>query len=854
MRPAGCFGVPRHSFSRGPAQRPRSSNPRRRNPHRAAQRRESPRAAQQPGSAGRQREDGEACLTRGSWDPPGLTACRFPGLPSEANEDENAKQQFNPTIPPCGNRGGNSKMPPFKSGCAITKMPRNSFPVKPEFELSDSDNVSELVIDLPSEVPNKKPRIRKNCRNANRDKELAAVTCAGKLHDDIIADILWNREDKSEEITLQKTSKSLNKLGKLGNVSPKASKICLPDVNTGILKSLGERHALTYSEDKYMSSAASTEASMEKGILKQGNTKTNILVKVFQESTTNEVCVKSRRVRESPLCTGHSSKDGTAIGRPYEEIINTEKEQSIEESGGNDSEKDAYPCSTYYLNKKEIGLGSSTEEAEASGEDTGLSEPDDPLEECRRIFDEFEREAQKKDHNKQAHGRNEALSLLENKVNVPGQKRIAHMAKFDVFNWKRPSVPESRCKVPQETRQRYFTCFLTECVKTCSTVNEAVNKALMEEQSIYDRFGNKKMYLNLAVKTLKKLRDLGQSNNSRSSSGTGSLQSEEEKALTGGALYELLKKYLLTNEQLNECNFPRQHPGKNGSAILTGVKNAGCNAFKRVCCRCGETYAVTSSGTHKRKEECNYHSGGVLKQRVPGGVEKRYSCCERVVGSPGCQIAKLHVHDGRREKLEGFMKTLIKSPPLDGTHDVYALNCEMCYTTHGLELTRVTVVDPKLQVVYDVFVKPDGKVVDCDRRLSGVKENDLKNTTTTLRAVQAVLLNLFSVDTILIGHNLENDFFVLKLIHDMVVDTSVVFPHPLGLPHKRTLGSLTADYLKRIHQDDDCPVFWLCLLLTTKGESKTHVEPMLKNVKKEKVWKTFLNHQTQKTHGSAIWK
>lgn len=33
-----------------------------------------------------------------------------------------------------------------------------------------------------------------------------------------------------------------------------------------------------------------------------------------------------------------------------------------------------------------------------------------------------------------------------------------------------------------------------------------------------------------------------------------------------------------------------------------------------------------------------------------------------------------------------------------------------------MELTRVTVVDAKLQVVYDTFVKPDGKVVDYDIR------------------------------------------------------------------------------------------------------------------------------------------
>uniref|UniRef100_A0A8C8E4C4 Exonuclease domain-containing protein n=1 Tax=Otus sunia TaxID=257818 RepID=A0A8C8E4C4_9STRI len=362
---------------------------------------------------------------------------------------------------------------------------------------------------------------------------------------------------------------------------------------------------------------------------------------------------------------------------------------------------------------------------------------------------------------------------------------------FKVSTWKRDSIPESGSKVPPETRQRYVNVFLTECFKICGTVNEAINKAMTEEQSVYDRCGSKKMYLNFAVKTLKKLREHGGLSNRRSSSHDGSTKSEEEKGKEraremsvlpfNDALYRLLEDYLLTEEQLKENNFPRPNPEKNGSAIL--------NAFKRVCCRCGEVYTVTSSGEHTRKEECNYHSGRVLEEKG------RYPWHSIFVEA-------LHVHDGRREKLEGFTKTDIKSPPLDGKYGVYALNCEMCYTTHGLELTRVTVVDAKLQVVYDSFVKPDGKVVDCDKRLSGVTKDDLKKTTTSFQSVQAILLNLFSADTILIGHNLENDLFALKLIHDRVVDTSVVFPYQLGLPHKVELRCLMADYLRRIHQDD----------------------------------------------------
>uniref|UniRef100_A0A8B9MHB6 Exonuclease domain-containing protein n=1 Tax=Accipiter nisus TaxID=211598 RepID=A0A8B9MHB6_9AVES len=330
--------------------------------------------------------------------------------------------------------------------------------------------------------------------------------------------------------------------------------------------------------------------------------------------------------------------------------------------------------------------------------------------------------------------------------------------------------------------------------------------AMKEEQSVYDRCGSKKMYLNLAVKTLKKLRDHGRKpSNSKSSSGAGSMKSEDEN---GSVLYELLKNYLLTEEQLKENNFPRPNPEKNGHAILSGVlRNTvydgkcllDCNKiqFQSVVHRTVIYISIKLYITSLLNFQLFFLA-------VPGGMEKRYSCCDRAVGSDGCQIAKLHVHDGKKKKLEGFMKTLIKSPPVDGNYGVYALDCETCYTTHGLELIRVAVVNAKLQVVYDTFVKPDGKIVDYDKRLSGVTENDLKNTTTSLRGVQAILLNLFSADTILIGHSLEDGLFALKLIHDRVVDTSVVFPHRQGLPHKRQLTSLVADYLRKIRQDDVC--------------------------------------------------
>lgn len=112
---------------------------------------------------------------------------------------------------------------------------------------------------------------------------------------------------------------------------------------------------------------------------------------------------------------------------------------------------------------------------------------------------------------------------------------------------------------------------------------------------------------------------------------------------------------------------------------------------------------------------CTYHWGRPFQRRG----EKRYSCCQGESTSEGCCVGKWHVSDTlNMDNMKGFVATLSKSPPSDGNYGVYALDCEMCYTTEGPELTRVTVVGVEGQTVYETLVKPDNPILDHNTRFA----------------------------------------------------------------------------------------------------------------------------------------
>eukprot|EP00026_Physarum_polycephalum_P005001 Phypoly_transcript_05027.p1 GENE.Phypoly_transcript_05027~~Phypoly_transcript_05027.p1 ORF type:complete len:678 (+),score=133.86 Phypoly_transcript_05027:294-2036(+) len=146
-------------------------------------------------------------------------------------------------------------------------------------------------------------------------------------------------------------------------------------------------------------------------------------------------------------------------------------------------------------------------------------------------------------------------------------------------------------------------------------------------------------------------------------------------------------------------------------------------------------------------------------------------------------------------------KSLPKGELVPPNMVIVGLDCEMCLTAEGLELTRVSLVDSDQNIIYDKFVVPKNPILDYLTRFSGVTRESLEGVTTDLSQVQREILKLIPAEVALAGHSLENDLIALKMIHTCVIDTSVLFPSSQR-GRKNALRFLTRRYLNRTIQTD----------------------------------------------------
>ncbi|KRY58780.1 RNA exonuclease 1 -like protein [Trichinella britovi] len=365
---------------------------------------------------------------------------------------------------------------------------------------------------------------------------------------------------------------------------------------------------------------------------------------------------------------------------------------------------------------------------------------------------------------------------------------------------KRPViVPGSHLKIPFTVRQTILNYFIDAFLQQGATEEQALEKAQKEEEFLCRSCQHKMTYNVAAIHRLKRIKDGELS--IRSVSSYGAVDSQVLLDL----FYNKLERFVLSLDDLQAHGFPLPDPTNFTRAYFSKKEVAKTylpvDDKKRQCDRCGKSFYLTPDWMYPdRQDRCVYHFGKAFNVRSSGSTDLQHTCCKGDLQSDGCCMANCHV---TRVSPESELNNYIHTAGFkQKKKSVFALDCEMVYTTIGSMLARVTVVDWNLETVYERLVKPPGALLDCNTRFSGITEQELAKAEWTLEDVQKDLSEIFSPDSILIGHSLDCDLRALKLIHMKVVDTSVVFPHRRGLPYKRALKSLAMEYLKKIIQEN----------------------------------------------------
>jgi len=418
--------------------------------------------------------------------------------------------------------------------------------------------------------------------------------------------------------------------------------------------------------------------------------------------------------------------------------------------------------------------------------------------------------------------------------------------------------PTAISKIPRNVRQKMALTFYKEfqrIYKPILKINPdlARQHSLDQEKALYDKSSKKTYKISAShILTHLKARDIATSIQDTGIDGIykppSAIKKEEEVQGITESDYKSLLDYLVkddefknlnypTMELLNEYNANKDHRDDILKAELERIKteelelknkNPGSPSYSspnnfvansktygkifstikdktKTCARCQCRFVPKSNSdvpllTEQEKEACSYHYGKLRK--MPHSQGRLYSCCDGGVGSEGCtkgpHVWKCETFDGLQDDIP-FTQLPEHDPNNKKLLKVVALDCEMSYTTGGLELTRITVIDWKGNTVIDELCKPHNCIIDLNTRYSGIKE--LTSATLDLDGVKEKMAEIMSRDTIIIGQGLENDLNALRLIHEKVIDTVLLYPHPMGLPWRYGLRYLANKYLQRFIQD-----------------------------------------------------
>ncbi|KAJ8716113.1 hypothetical protein PYW08_013398 [Mythimna loreyi] len=143
-----------------------------------------------------------------------------------------------------------------------------------------------------------------------------------------------------------------------------------------------------------------------------------------------------------------------------------------------------------------------------------------------------------------------------------------------------------------------------------------------------------------------------------------------------------------------------------------------------------------------------------------------------------------------------YVLTKDKYAPVTVTSPMFGIDCEMCLTSAGSELTRISVVNEKHEVIYESLVKPYNDITDYLTRFSGITKSLLDNVSKRLEDVQNDLRKILPPDAILVGQSLNTDLHALKMMHPYIIDTSLLYNFTGERTRKPKLKTLAREFLK----------------------------------------------------------
>ncbi|KTW25714.1 hypothetical protein T552_03326 [Pneumocystis carinii B80] len=348
-----------------------------------------------------------------------------------------------------------------------------------------------------------------------------------------------------------------------------------------------------------------------------------------------------------------------------------------------------------------------------------------------------------------------------------------------------PKFISTLIHIPHETRVHFFKLIKQEFLRIYSDVNEneflAQNASLKKELEILNStYQNKTIYINSCKNFIISLKKTYIKKSNEISDNV--LPNLEHMNIS----LSDLEKYILNNDQLQTAGYILEIPVP---------KTQSTDIFLH-CDRCNMPFSIDKNNTYTK---CNYHWGKLIKTSYE--QNKIYSCCyDNNTYSKGCITSPHHVFKiTSPSKLSAQIQFVESQAPMQQSSFLTAavLDCEMIYTTGGMELARVTIYDINENLLLDKLIKPKNKVLDFNTRWSGIKSlNDAKISLSDLHNIIFIELKLCNL-TILIGHGLENDLIAIRLIHKRIIDTALLFQHKKGLQHKYSLKYLAKKYLKR---------------------------------------------------------